>query len=50
MIMTFTKEEIPYTGDIEYKQIIDWLFSIPPDMRVIKSFGFNVVNENKLKE
>lgn len=49
MIMVFTKVDIPYTGEIKYKQIIDWLFSIPPDMRVIKSFGFNVVNENKLQ-
>ena len=50
MIMVFTKEEIPYTSEIEYKQIINWLFTIPPDLRVIKSFSFNVVNENKLKE
>ncbi|MCK5168373.1 MAG: hypothetical protein KAQ75_00730 [Bacteroidales bacterium] len=50
MIMVFTKNEIPYTGDIEYKQIIDWIFSIPPDMRIIKSFSFNVVKENKMIE
>ncbi len=50
MIMVFTKEDIPYTGNIEYHSIIDWIFSIPPDMRVIKSFGFSVVKENKLIE
>jgi hypothetical protein len=50
MIMVFMKEDIPYTNDVEYKQIIDWIFSIPPHGRVIKSFGFSVVNENKLKE
>jgi hypothetical protein len=50
MILIFTKEEIPYTGDIEYKQIIDWIFSIPPDMRTIKSFTFNVIKENKMIE
>lgn len=50
MIMVFTKEEIPYTGEIEYKQIIDWIFSIPPDLRTIKSFTFNVVKENKMVE
>ena len=48
LIMVFTKQEIPYTGEIEYKQIIDWIFSIPPDMRVIKSYPFNVVQENKV--
>ena len=48
LIMVFTKQEIPYTGEIEYKQIIDWIFSIPPDMRIIKSFSFSVVQENKM--
>jgi hypothetical protein len=50
MITVFTKEQIPYTGKIEYKEIIDWVFSIPPDVRIIKSFGFNVVNEKKMIE
>ncbi|MCB2194579.1 MAG: DUF4384 domain-containing protein [Bacteroidetes bacterium] len=50
MIMVFTKMEIPYTGKIKYKDIIDWIFSIPPDMRVIKSFGFTVVQEEKMGE
>jgi hypothetical protein len=50
MIMVFMKEDIPYTNKVEYKKIIDWIFSIPPDMRVIKSFGFTVVKEDKMKE
>ncbi len=50
MVMVFMKEDIPYTNDVEYKKIIDWIFSIPPDMRIIKSFGFSVVNEDKMKE
>lgn len=50
MIMVFMKEDIPYTNDVEYKKIIDWIFSIPPNARVIKSFGFSVVNEKKMKE
>lgn len=50
MIMVFMKEDIPYTNKVEYKKIIDWIFSIPPDIRVIKSFGFSVVKENKMKE
>ena len=49
-VFVFMKEDIPYTGDVEYKKIIDWIFSIPPDIRVIKSFGFSVVNEDKMKE
>jgi hypothetical protein len=50
MILVFTKGKIPYTGEIEYKQIIDWIFSIPPDMRTIKSFSFNVIKEDKMIE
>ncbi|MBU8891477.1 MAG: DUF4384 domain-containing protein [Bacteroidales bacterium] len=50
MVMVFMKEDIPYTDDVEYKKIIDWIFSIPPDMRVIKSLNFSVVNEDKMKE
>lgn len=48
-IMVFTKEDVPYTKDVEFKSIIDWIFTIPPDMRLIKSFGFSVVNEDKMK-
>lgn len=50
LIMVFTKEIIPYTGEVKYKPIIDWIFSIPPDMRVIKSFSFHVVQEEKITE
>jgi hypothetical protein len=46
MIMVLTKQEIYYTGEVEYQKIIDWIFSIPPDLRLIKSFGFTVVREN----
>ncbi len=50
MVMVFMKEDIPYTKEVEYKEIIDWIFSIPPDMRAIKSFGFSVVQEDKMKD
>ncbi|MEE4197524.1 MAG: DUF4384 domain-containing protein [Bacteroidales bacterium] len=50
MVMVFMKENIPYTREVKYKNIVDWIFSIPPDMRVIKSFGFSVVNEDKMKD
>ena len=50
MIIVIMKEDIPYTNEVEYKQIIDWIFSIPPHLRVLKSFGFSVVNEKKMKE
>jgi hypothetical protein len=50
IIFVFMKENIPFIDDVEYKNIIDWVFSIPPDMRVIKSMSFSVVKEDKMKE
>jgi len=50
MVMVFMKDDIPYTNDIEYKKIIDWIFSIPPDMRIIKTKTFSVVQEKKITE
>jgi len=48
IIMIFTKDEISYTGEVNYKDIIDWIYAIPPDMRIIETFSFSVVNENKI--
>jgi hypothetical protein len=43
VVMVYLKQDIPYTGETDYKQITDWIMTIPPDERVIKSFGFEVV-------
>lgn len=48
MIIVLTKQEIQYTEEVEYQKIIDWIFSIPPDLRLIRSFGFTVIKENKV--
>ncbi|MEA3317793.1 MAG: DUF4384 domain-containing protein [Bacteroidota bacterium] len=48
VIIVITKDDIPYTDKIEYKNIVDWIFTIPPDQRIVKTFGFSVVNENKM--
>ncbi len=48
-IIVLLKEDIPYTQSVEYKEIVDWIFTIPPDMRIIKTFGFSVVDEEKMK-
>ena len=48
VIVVLLKEDIPYTDEVTYKNITKWIFNIPPDKRVIKSFGFSVVNnQNK---
>jgi hypothetical protein len=43
MVIVLTKLNIPYTGTADYKEITDWIMTIPPDERVIKSFAFEVV-------
>ncbi|MDA3779604.1 MAG: DUF4384 domain-containing protein [Bacteroidales bacterium] len=48
-IVVLTKKDIPYTKKVQYKNIVDWIFTIPPDERIIKTFGFSVVNENKME-
>lgn len=45
IVYVFMKEDIPYTHSVNYKQIFDWIFSIPPDQREIKSFSFTVFNQ-----
>lgn len=43
LVVVLTKSNIPYTGKADYKEITDWIMTIPPDERVIKSFAFEVV-------
>lgn len=45
LILVFLKQDIPYTGKVVYKDIIDWIMTIPPDERVIKSFSFDVYKD-----
>lgn len=45
IIFVFMKEEIPYTGAVNYEEIFAWIFSIPPDIREVKSFSFTVFNK-----
>lgn len=45
LVFVLLKRDIPYTGDVDYKLITDWIMSIPPDERAIKSFGFEVVKQ-----
>jgi hypothetical protein len=45
LVLVFVKKDIYYTGEVDYKGITDWIMSIPPDERAIKSFGFDVVKQ-----
>lgn len=42
VIFVLTKEKFPYVGDINYKNLIDWIFSIPPDQRFVNSFSYSI--------
>lgn len=42
IIFVFTKEKYPFTGDITYKNIFDWIFSIEPDQRIVESFAVGI--------
>lgn len=46
IVFVFSKKDIPYTKKVDYKQIFDWIFRIPPDIRKVKSFSFTVFNES----
>ncbi|MBE9469047.1 MAG: DUF4384 domain-containing protein [Bacteroidetes bacterium] len=46
VIVVLLKKDIPYTEEVTYKNITKWIFNIPPDERVVKSFGFSVVENN----
>lgn len=43
VIIVLLKEAIPYTGKVAYKPILDWIFNISPDKRVVKTIGFSVI-------
>ncbi len=42
MVILLLKQDIYYTGEINYKDITDWIMSIPPDERMIESFAFDI--------
>ncbi|MFO7864527.1 MAG: hypothetical protein R6U85_11040 [Salinivirgaceae bacterium] len=43
IIIVLLKKPIPYTNKVAYKPILDWIMSISPEKRVVKTFGFTVV-------
>jgi len=42
IVFVLLKEDLTYTGRVNYKDITDWIMTIPPDKRFIKSFSFEV--------
>ncbi len=46
LVMVFTKKSIPYTEKVNYKNIIRWIYSIPPDQRAVKYSNFFIVGKD----
>jgi hypothetical protein len=45
LVILLLKQDLYYTGKINYKDITDWIMSIPPDERMIESFAFDIFRE-----
>jgi hypothetical protein len=45
LIIVIMKEDFPYMGTDSYKDISEWVFSLPPDQRQVKYFSLTVTNK-----
>ncbi|PKP09150.1 MAG: hypothetical protein CVU09_12500 [Bacteroidetes bacterium HGW-Bacteroidetes-4] len=45
LVVVLLKEDLYYTGSVNYKDITDWIMSIPPDERHLESFSFEIYRE-----
>lgn len=45
LVFVYTKQNIPFYKTVNYQNIISWIYSISPDQRVVKYFGFMVTNK-----
>lgn len=45
LVIVLLKEDLHYTGKVNYKDITDWIMSIPPDERHLESFSFEIFKE-----
>lgn len=48
LVFVYTKQNIPFYEKINYRNIISWIYSISPDQRVVKYFGFVITNKDGL--
>jgi len=45
LVFILLKQDIPYTGPVRYKEIANWIFTISPDKRVVKTFNFDLTGK-----
>lgn len=46
LIFVYTKENIPFIEDVTFKNMMKWIYSIPPDKRVTAQYGFVIKKNN----
>jgi hypothetical protein len=40
LMFIFTKQNIPFFGQVDFKNMMKWIYSIPPDQRATEQYGF----------
>lgn len=43
LVFVFTKQNYPFSGDISYERLMEWIFSIPPDQRTVQSYSVTIL-------
>lgn len=46
LMFVYTKQNIPYTGTVNFKSMMSWIYAIPPDERVTQQVGFVIKKGN----
>ena len=46
LVFVYTKQNIPFYKSVNYQNIISWIYSISPDQRVVKYYGFLITNNS----
>ena len=46
MVFVYTKKNIPFTEKITYKNLLKWLYMVPPEQRVVKYFTYVIKGDN----
>ena len=40
LMFVYTKENIPWMGEVNFNNMMNWIYSVPPDARVTQQVGF----------
>lgn len=45
LILVYTKQNVPFKGNLNYKSVLNWIYRISPDQRKVQFFDFVIVNK-----